>query len=126
MPITSILPNANSFQYYKPWELLPEEEDRIKSQITEVEALIQRELDEFDKLYPAERSQDAPADREKANCSPKETVGEPRTESPPISNVQRDTTNPHVQSDQMAAVKHSPEEHNGDVMVEAEEDTVIY
>jgi hypothetical protein len=55
-------------------------------------------------------------------------VGEPRFESPSVSNVV-DTTNHHVQvpqPDQTLAEKQSLEEHNGEVIVEAEEDTVIY
>lgn len=66
---------------------------------------------------------------EKQNNSSKETVGEPRTESPPISNIQVDPTNPPTQapqSNQPATGRHSLEEHNGEVVVEADEDTVIY
>lgn len=116
-------------QYYKPWKLLPEEEARIQKQISEVQALIERELDEFDKLYPEEPSQEAPTREEKANISTRETVGEPHTESPPISNVHVDPTNLPVEappSDQTRTDSHSLEEHNGEVIVEAEEDTVIY
>lgn len=128
--------SANMPQYYKPWEPLPEEVDRIKQQISEVEALIKRELDEFDKSHPEEPSKEAPTlEEEKIDTSSKETVGEPHTESPPISNVDVEPvkpiepTNPHVQTpqpDQSATGEHSSGEHNGEVLVEAEEDTVIY
>jgi hypothetical protein len=56
-------------------------------------------------------------------------VGEPRTESPSVSYAPIDTTNPVVQatqSEQNMDGKPSLEEHNGEVVVEAEEDTVIY
>lgn len=53
-------------------------------------------------------------------------MGEPRTESPSNSDPHGDTTNPPIQSDQMATEKHSLEENNGEVVVEADEDTVIY
>ncbi|KIN07240.1 hypothetical protein OIDMADRAFT_22130 [Oidiodendron maius Zn] len=115
--------------YYKPWELLPEEEDRIKRQISEVEILIEREVEEFNTLYPYEPVKDALVPEEKQNNSSKETVGEPRTESPPNSNIQVDPTNPPTQtpqSNQPATGRHSLEEHNGEVVVEADEDTVIY
>lgn len=54
-------------------------------------------------------------------------MGEPRTESPSVSNAV-DTTNdtPVTQSEQVTAEKQSMEEHNGEVVVENEEDTVIY
>lgn len=57
-------------------------------------------------------------------------MGEPQAESPSASNnVSNDSTNPNKQdsrSEQVATEKTSPEEHNGEVVVEAEEDTVIY
>lgn len=34
--------------YYKPWEMSPEEEDRIADQIAEARAAIQRELDDYE------------------------------------------------------------------------------
>ncbi|EME45734.1 hypothetical protein DOTSEDRAFT_71432 [Dothistroma septosporum NZE10] len=50
-----MLSNANFLQtqsepklYYKPWELLPDEEDRIEDQIRDVEKQIDKELDEWD------------------------------------------------------------------------------
>lgn len=116
-------------QYYKPWKLQPEEEALIQKQISEVEALIERELGEFDKLYSEEPSKETPAHEEKANISSRETVGEPHKESPPTSPVQADPTNPPVEappSDQAGTENHSLEEHNGEVVVEADEDTVIY
>lgn len=54
-------------------------------------------------------------------------MGEPQTESPSVPNI--DTTNIPVQeaqSDQVRAEKQAQEEHNGEVVVENEEDTVIY
>lgn len=56
-------------------------------------------------------------------------MGEPEAEPPSVSNVSIESTNLHVQapqSEQVATEKGSPEEHNGEVVVEAEEDTVIY
>jgi hypothetical protein len=56
-------------------------------------------------------------------------VGEPQAEPPSVSNVSIDTTNPPVQeprSEQVTTERITPEEHNGEVVVEAEEDTVIY
>lgn len=41
--------------YYKPWEMSPEEEDRIDDQIAEARAAIQRELDEYEDRQEEER-----------------------------------------------------------------------
>ena len=41
--------------YYKPWEMSPEEEDRIEDQIAEARDIIQRERDEFDAREEEER-----------------------------------------------------------------------
>jgi hypothetical protein len=46
-------------------------------------------------------------------------------DSPSVSSAIVDTTNPPAQ-DHVMAEKQSLEEHNGEVVVEAEEDTVIY
>jgi len=107
---------------------LPREEERIKEQTAEAEALIEREVDEFYARYPKASEGEASA-KDKANITSKETVGEPHTESPPVSKAV-DTTNDTpvqvTQSDQVTAEKQSMEEHNGEVVVENEEDTVIY
>lgn len=46
-------------QYYKPWELRPDEEATIKRQIEEAEQTIQREVDEFNaKRHPQQQETD--------------------------------------------------------------------
>jgi cell division septation protein DedD len=125
--------------YYKPWELLPEHEESIKAQISEAEALIAREVQEFNNRYPKEspnQEKKAPVGETIESTSDKETVGEPRTESPsvPVSTTTSavtDTTNPTTQAPPQTAGKGKEkekdmEEHNGEVVVENEEDTVIY
>jgi hypothetical protein len=106
--------------------LLPRDEDQIKKQIADAEALIEREVDEFHKRHPKEGGGD-PSIESKTNGTSKETVGEPRLESPSVSNV--DTTNispvQAPQSDEVKAEKQAQEEHNGEVVLENEEDTVI-
>lgn len=123
----SIVGFADKSKYYKPWELLPADEARIKAQLAEVEAAIKKESEEFNTKFPVA----AAAERETTNAS-KETVGEPQAEPPSVSNVSVDTintTNPPVQdsqSEQGTTEKITPGEHNGEVVVVAEEDTVIY
>lgn len=115
--------------FYKPWQLLPQQEERIKNQITEAEALIEREVTEFEARKPKEKSQ-GKIETEDTNGASKETVGEPATESPSVPSLALvDTTNlPDVQAPQseQTTEKHALEEHNGEVVVENEEDTVIY
>jgi hypothetical protein len=41
----------NAMQFYKPWDLRPDEEDRIEEQIRDAQAQIDKELDEFDEQY---------------------------------------------------------------------------
>ena len=43
-------------QYYKPWELLPSEEDIIDDQIKEVELQVDQERLQFDPLRNTNRS----------------------------------------------------------------------
>ena len=127
------VPPLTVSQYYKPWELLPRDDECIKTQIAEVESIIEREVEEFNRRHPKESGeaarQEPPAEEENTNGTSTETVGEPRFESPSVSNAHVDTTNLPAQapqSDQVMAEKQSLEEHNGEVVVEAEEDTVIY
>jgi hypothetical protein len=56
------------------------------------------------------------------NDTSTETVGEPEAESP---SALVDTTNLPAQ-EKATVERESLEEHNGEVVVEAEEDTVIY
>jgi len=109
------------------------DEDRLKTQRAEVAALVEREVEEFYKRHPTRRP-DPLASRGKgikSNNASSEMAGEPQPESPPTSIVQTETTNKPVQgslSEQEQAVieKDCVEEHNGEVVVVAEEDTVIY
>lgn len=108
---------------------MPEEEDRIKEQIADVEFLIEREVDEFRKLHPDEQPNGTPTPRKGAETPREEAMGGPRAVSPPNPTTDTDPANPPAQdppSDQAMARKQSLEEHNGEVVVEADEDTVIY
>jgi ABC-type Zn uptake system ZnuABC Zn-binding protein ZnuA len=114
-------------QYYKPWELRPEDEERIKSQITAAEAQVRQEEEDFASRYPyIPRKKSFVTDS--TNFASIETVGKPRTESPSVSKAE-DTTNDtpvQVTQEQETSEKQSLEEQNGEVVVENEEDTVIY
>ncbi|CZT03427.1 related to nuclear protein SDK3 [Rhynchosporium agropyri] len=121
--------------YYKPWKLLPEDEERIKSQLREAEAMVERETTQFDLRHPNRPGRAEKEERPEGTG--KETVGEPQddsllgepqNESPSVSKVDN-TTNSHAQipqPEQHQAEKQAQEEHNGEVLVENAEDTVIY
>jgi hypothetical protein len=106
---------------------VPRDEDRIKKQIADAEAHIEREVDEFYSRHPKENSGDSSAGS-KTNSTFKETVGEPQLESPSVPNVDTTNTSPvqAPQPDEVKAEKQAQEEHNGEVVLENEEDTVIY
>jgi len=112
--------------YYKPWELLPGDEDRIKKQVAEAEALIEREVQEFKQRH---NIKETPADKPS-----EETVGEHQVESSSVPAVAvaatvTDSTNPnaHAQLSQPSShMERDPSDENGEVLVEAEEDMVIY
>ena len=87
------LERADLFQYYKPWELLPGDEDRIKSQVEEADRTIARENSQHEADHssdvppPLEAKKDENAEVEKSVSSPSETVG-------PNTNEKRDYLKP--------------------------------
>lgn len=106
---------------------MPQDEERIKTQVTEAEDNIKREEDEFYAQHP-DFTRRKSLIIDKANITSTETVGEPQLEPPSVSNAV-DTTNDTPAKDtqeQVTSQKQSSEEHNGEVVVENEEDTVIY
>jgi hypothetical protein len=159
------------FQYYKPWELLPEHEDQIKRQLIEAQVIIDDELDEFErKAHGEETPSEVPLldkkDDENMDDAPttaplqhQKEASEKKDDKPHVSTLtteQPDQTieEPEPQQDQAMeeeqatagaeadtnvdeeantrAEKEAAEEaelideHHGEMIVEAEEDTVIY
>ncbi|APA15006.1 hypothetical protein sscle_14g097760 [Sclerotinia sclerotiorum 1980 UF-70] len=112
--------------YYKPWQLSVRNEATIKAQIEKVEILIEEEKSEWARQH---QEQGLKVEEEfEVKVMSDVMMGEPHTEPPSSSNI--DTTNPIsalvAQSSQVKTEKDNLEEHNGEVVVEAEEDTVIY
>ncbi len=109
---------------------MPSDEERIKDQIAEAKAAIEREEADFRAKHPKDISREPVTQDEKEEtiATSKETVGEPQAESLSVSN-DVDTTNSHVQvpqPDPITAENQAQEEHSGEVVVENDEDTVIY
>ena len=126
-----------NFQYYKPWELLPKEEERVKSQIEQAEQDVERETEEFDNDNPSrgagvlyeERSQA----EERNQTDPSKTVGfntnqvaKRGSEDPIITDS--DAPVEPMEIEQTGATAESSKDHHDDggEVVEGDEDTVIY
>jgi hypothetical protein len=129
-------------QYYKPWELQPAQEELIKQQLSDTQARIDHEVAEFIRRHP--RTSDDGRGVEKVEATLKgnsETrpVGEQDAVSPPISNspsnandvsADVDTANAsttiQASHDRNSSSVTAQEEHNGEVLMENDEDAVIY
>ncbi|SLM37632.1 Pinin/SDK/MemA protein [Lasallia pustulata] len=126
--------------YYKPWELLPGDVVKITSQIEETEAVIEREISELDSR--PENGEDLTHDTdENPVAEPTEiTTNAPETVGQEVKSAESSlpTTNPDTNSiislvpensHVSAAAPEAPKENGddaGEVVLEAEEDTVIY
>jgi len=138
-PVVLRTVTESTLQYYKPWELLPEQEDRIKQQISNTGIKIEDEKQLFyekhEHLKPT--SQEAKQDQER--MTDMDLVGDANTkdrqQSQPVSSVNDiDVTNspPPIKrssskspsNNRKAPVQN--DENNGDVLVENDEDAVIY
>ncbi|KAL8728003.1 MAG: hypothetical protein Q9166_005674 [cf. Caloplaca sp. 2 TL-2023] len=129
--------------YYKPWELLPREDAKMKSQIEEVEEIIQREASNSDPEAAEETTKSQAAakspviesklDPEQPPDAAKEMVG-PETNDlqEPNSNANGEITDtnanePPPEPQQMSSNQQGnpkDQEDDGDEMVEADEDMI--
>ncbi|CAD0109795.1 unnamed protein product [Aureobasidium uvarum] len=141
--------------YFKPWELLPEQEDQIKRQREDVDVQIDQELDDFDQVRQrwqnedtngnADRQENTPAHAQKAPNGMNHTadpakestatqdqiaIADPDTESDPVGTISTDSIEEQEARERVAddADRHRKEsiDDTGDIVVEADEDTVIY
>ena len=129
-------------KYYKPWELLPGDEAIIKRQIKEAEDIIQKETSQFEAENPPETEEtvSAPNGELPETGDPpldsSETVGSAiKIEEPPSSEMHDDTNpvpkSPDMSNNTQKAVESSEalKDHGddaGEIVLEGEEDTVIY
>ena len=129
-------------QYYKPWELLPGDEAVIKKQIEAAEDIIQREASQFEAENPPETAESSPATTGKPPgnsdlpVNSPETVGSATNKDEQLSSEMHNDTNPDPKSSEMSnkppkAVEPTEalKDHGddaGEIVLEGEEDTVIY
>jgi hypothetical protein len=117
--------------------LLPGDAERIKEQKADTEALIESEIQEFNRRHKTELQPEERPREEEAKNEAAETEGEHHAESSLVPRVaESDSTNPlpTVQAQAPAPgsaqgqvlAERDPLEENGEVVVEGDEDTVIY
>jgi hypothetical protein len=150
-------------QYYKPWEISAEEQDRIQDQIAKARETIRRELEEYEIRQEQESRRERRASIENGTSSAMDISDTAKEHSeggrqPPPVVTTKDDRSPQDQdmkddqatgpSDVPDAESHPPEpmqdtwppnpepitedlnkdddDNNGEEVVEAAEDTVIY
>ncbi|CAJ2506042.1 Uu.00g001720.m01.CDS01 [Anthostomella pinea] len=115
--------------YYLPWELTSKQEDIIKDQILGAEDVVDKEVIEF-KQRKSERLKALGITVRSPTPEPKETVGRSDDEQPTDIPQPEPATNNHTSSPSPNHTnKVGPEkepDRADDVMIEEDEDTVIY
>jgi alpha-galactosidase/6-phospho-beta-glucosidase family protein len=93
--------------YYKPWEMSPEEEDRVEEQIAEARDVIQRERDEFEAREEEERRRERRATPDATTYRGTDVVmtgdgdaAQPQAGSKEATNEQEPHTQDHEMQDQ--------------------------
>ncbi|KAI0166412.1 hypothetical protein GGR57DRAFT_446631 [Xylariaceae sp. FL1272] len=110
--------------YYLPWELTRSQRDRLEDQKRDAEDIIDKQIYQF-----AERKKqhlrDLGMGPDAAPAEEKEPVGEPRDENPPDKPPQPVPTNPSPSPSTNKGLAKDADRAE-DVMIEEDEDTVIY
>jgi len=133
--------------YYKPWELLPEQEEQLNQQLDEAQATIDQELEGFERRRAEDRAEEPMSSteivEEKAENGSQMVGSEPPPEAAESHTQENgdDTNvdapmNGHTDSANgdtgdgenidTESPKDAGDENAGEMVVEAEEDTVIY
>jgi hypothetical protein len=142
--------------YYRPWVLLPEQDDHIARQRDDTELLIDQELDDFDQVRKSWqndyrhghahqphrestsqarathdaselRSDLAPAHEQVSNMLPDSEPASAPAPVPTTTHASNDQKTAQDQLDQDAQRQRKESiDDTGDIVVEADEDTVIY
>lgn len=140
-PLKVQAPSANlNSQYYKPWELLPGDDLKIKSQVMEAERMVEHERAQFETANPTsddDRSLDTnknPLNVADDAAGSSETVGLANVLPEPSTSTTIGNTDPDIRStpDVPARATELPDaskdhgDNGGEIVFEGEEDTVIY
>jgi hypothetical protein len=110
----------NRAQYYRPYELTKEQEDAIEDQIADAKAMIEREVE----LFNVRKEVHA---RKYGHSRPSTSRGE-SSNAEPVSRADSSAGHPHPTNNGSSARSGvDKDQHDeGDVVVEADEDMVIY
>lgn len=140
---------TESLQYYKPWQLRPGDEAIIREQIEDAEAIVAREVAEFEARYPAHEDESSKKQDEVTQEENRDQALEPEAElkedkdtthetdavvaetnhnrdseaAPPDATA---TNNNNIPINNDHADVHRGAEDDGGEVVEDKEDTVIY
>lgn len=136
-PLTNLIA-----QYYKPWEQLPGDDAKIKSQVMEAERMVEHELAQFEGANAgSDHENELPLDTNQALLSrandvagSSETVGLANVLPESSTSTAIGDTNPEIPSipDVPARAVEPPDalkdhgDNGGEIVLEGEEDTVIY
>ena len=142
------------FQYYKPWDLRPEEEGHIKSQIEKIRTAIEEELAEhadgrrigdgtdevhvadtgpppnIDGAAPADSGDLTRAEMEQAELVSADSTAQPIDAPMPEDGDDHDAATTTFEDVPMPSAESTEErqndDHGGEELVEGQEDDVIY
>lgn len=112
-------PCSPSRQYFLPWKLGRREKDTIDAQVRECKASITRELEDFKGRKEQHAKRHVPKGDSKA------TRAGSWADAPPPARDRETATADHVKK-RTTATDDDAHDDAGDVMVEGEEDVVIY
>ncbi|KAI0428605.1 pinin/SDK/memA/ protein conserved region-domain-containing protein [Xylaria sp. FL1042] len=110
--------------FYLPWELTRTQEDTIRDQIQQTEKMVEKELAEF-KERKEQRLQGMGIAVKPSSSEKDETVGKPNDEAPADKSHPVSTNRPPSRATNKVGPDKEPDRVD-DVMIEEDEDTVIY
>lgn len=105
------------YQYYLPWKLTDEQEDTIDDQIRSAKAQIEQESEAWDRKHGRQTEKVAVEEQPSLEPEPAPQAADPTPEAVSADDVAS-----------KAEIEADKDQHDvsGDVLVEADEDTVIY
>jgi hypothetical protein len=140
-----------SLQYYKPWQFRPGDEETLREQIEEAEAIVAREVAEFEARYSAQEEETSKkqddvnqeenheqaspvpeAESKKPKGTSHETSDTVSAETVATKNPEATQTDATPSNDNNVSINndhadvHRGAEDDGGEVVEDQEDTVIY
>jgi hypothetical protein len=127
---------TNTKQLYKPWETTPDEDDRIRDQITEAQDTIRRELEQYEHQHEGEQETSSNHNADMPGLGKESGVETHVATATAIANSDSDGREEPLTKPEQKGVTNNPAvphdtnteamDETGEEIVEAAEDTVIY